>query len=94
MIKKSLLICLTLLSINNSYGTNQLAKATASSVVSTATAIASYQILRAIGANPSIQATPYGMVATTQGDGSTQNLSQSNYADQNEQNQKEQFMQD
>ena len=95
MIKKSLLICLALLStINNSYCSNQLAEATATSVVNTATAIASYQILRAIGANPSIQAAPYGIATTTQGNGDgVQNSSQSSYANQNEQNQKEQFMQ-
>ena len=96
MIKNSLLICVTLLStIHNSYCANQLAKVTATSIVNTATAIASYQVLRAIGAKPSIQATPYGMTTTTQDTADyAQNSSQSSYANQNEQNQKEQFMQD
>ncbi len=43
----------------------QVADAAAVSVVNMATAIASYQVLRSMGAQPQIQGTPYGMVTTT-----------------------------
>lgn len=73
----------------------QVADAAAVSVVNMATAIASYQVLRSMGAQPQIQGTPYGMVTTTTSTNSQQRQSRQtpNYDSQNQQDQKIQFMQ-
>jgi len=80
---------------NIGYCSNQIGEATASSVASTTAAIVFYQILRTLGSKPYIQATPYGMVTTTQGgtDENNHNPTDSSYYGNNSQDQKEQFMQ-
>ena len=68
--------------------------AAAASVANMATAIASYQVLRSMGAQPQIQHTPYGMVTTTTSNANNQQHYQQapNYNHQNQQDQKINFM--